>query len=541
MSESFSLALGDSLPLSLTLPDGASGLFPQAFVYDSLDVAVIGSPFDLSEVGATGRYTNAAFVPLSVGNFAALFIVYSDAGHTTEATTYEHDQDSFVVTLAQAAASGATINTPANSDSTITTGSTVAGDFSETAALDDVYWQIEDAAGTLDMYFEFAISADGSPVSVTMTGRVNGANDSLDVFAWNWGGSTWEQIGELPGQGGPSDVPHLYNLFTTHVGTGANLGKVRIRFFGTGLTGADLYVDQIFLSYAVVTRSVGYADGAIWIDTINGAPGTTAFINGTADNPVDSLANAIVLDSQLSLGRFALAPGSSITLGQAFDNHSFFGDHWTLALGGQSISSAVINGADVSGVCTGAVSPHFEGCDMGVVTVPPCHFHACGLEGAVITLGSAGDYFWDQCYSHTGTVPPTVDFGAAVGTTNLNLPHYSGGVEFENMGQPGTDTVRLEGWGELIVNVNCIGGTITVRGHFPQTDNSGGAVTIIDEGHTADERLKYVWTHAAGDDANKMTHTRASLGSPGSASSDDSLVDQVVTQVDKDTATFEQQ
>jgi len=98
MSESIAVVLGSPLPLSLTLPDGASGLFPQAVVYDSADAPVAGSPFDLTEVGATGRYTNAAFTPGAFGTFAALFIVYSNAGHTVEATTYARDQDSFTVT-----------------------------------------------------------------------------------------------------------------------------------------------------------------------------------------------------------------------------------------------------------------------------------------------------------------------------------------------------------------------------------------------------------------------------------------------------------
>jgi hypothetical protein len=97
MSESFDLSLGTSLPLSLTLPDGASGLFPQAFVYDSADSPVAGSPFDLSEVASTGRYTSSAFTPGAIGTFTALFITYTDAGHTTESGLYERDQDSFVV------------------------------------------------------------------------------------------------------------------------------------------------------------------------------------------------------------------------------------------------------------------------------------------------------------------------------------------------------------------------------------------------------------------------------------------------------------
>ena len=86
MSESFSILLGNPIPLSLTLPDGSSGLFPQAFVYDSADAQVTGSPFDLTEVGTTGRYTAAAFSPGAVGTLTAHYIIFTDSGHTTEST-----------------------------------------------------------------------------------------------------------------------------------------------------------------------------------------------------------------------------------------------------------------------------------------------------------------------------------------------------------------------------------------------------------------------------------------------------------------------
>lgn len=93
----FAIQLGGELPLSLTLGDGASGVFPQANVYDSSDVEVGGSPFDLTEVGATGRYTGASFTPFVAGTFVSRYVVYSDAGHTTELLRYERSEDSYVV------------------------------------------------------------------------------------------------------------------------------------------------------------------------------------------------------------------------------------------------------------------------------------------------------------------------------------------------------------------------------------------------------------------------------------------------------------
>jgi hypothetical protein len=76
---------------------------------------------------------------------------------------------------------------------------------------------------------------------------------------------------------------------------------------------------------------------------------------------------------------------------------------------------------------------------------------------------------------------PAIDFGAAVGDTQLNIRHYSGGIEIRNMGQVGTDTMSLEGNGQLIVAASCVGGTVAVRGNFNLTDNSGGAVTFSDD------------------------------------------------------------
>jgi hypothetical protein len=374
-------------------------------------------------------------------------------------------------------------NIAANANSTITTGTVISGDYTTTHELDGVYWQIEDDAGVIDMYFEFAIIADSRPTSVTLTGRANGINDDLDVFAWNWGAAAWEQIGHIFGQTSTADNSIAYNLFdsTAHVGTGADLGKVRVRFFGTGLTSADFYADQVFLTYEFVTQRVGYANGAIWINTINGTPGIVTFINGTADNPVDNLADAITLDATLGLHRFELGPGSSITLTQAFDNYSFSGESWILALNGQSLSSSVIRGATVSGTCIGASRPHFIESEMGVVTLPGCHLHHCCLEAA-ITLSAAGASLLDQCFSGVaGIGTPTIDFGAAIGDTQLNMRHYSGGVEILNMGQTGTDNMSLEGHGQLIINASCVGGTVAIRGHFPVTDNAGGAVTLSDD------------------------------------------------------------
>lgn len=225
-----------------------------------------------------------------------------------------------------------------------------------------------------------------------------------------------------------------------------------------------------------------YEGGAIWIDTVNGSAGTTDFESGTAFNPVDTLEDANTLAASLGLSRFRVAPGSSIVFGSAGpqSNQEFFGTGWTLDLGGQDIAGTTIQGATVSGIGTGS-GARFISCTMGDCTLADCTLIHCGLAGT-ITASAAGDYFLDGCYSEiAGAATPTFDIGAGVANTNLSFRHYSGGIEIENMNETGADTMSLEGFGQLILNANCAGGTIAIRGNFTVTDNAGGAVTLSDD------------------------------------------------------------
>ncbi|MCK5605550.1 hypothetical protein KAR91_26895 [Candidatus Pacearchaeota archaeon] len=382
--------------------------------------------------------------------------------------------------LSQITSVGAAINTAAESY-TLTTGTQSSGTFADTAALDSVYHQHTDTAGVLELYYEFDVGGDGVPTSVTVTGRINGSNDSLDgLYAYNWGGTSYDRIGDFIGQTSTVDVVRSYDLFTSHVGTGVNLGKVRIRFYAAaGLTTAELFIDQIFTSYAVVARTVGYANGAVWIDTINGSSGIVSYINGTADNPVLTLAEAITIAGNLNLSRFEIIGGSTITFGESHDSEQWSGTNWTLVLGTQSVSGSAIIGATISGICTGAVRPKFSNCTLGTVTLPPCRINGGSGFTGTLTLGSAGNFDIINCTSLVaGAATPTFDLGAAVGATNMSIRDWSGGLTFNNI--IAGDVISLEGLGGN-VNINGTGGSIFIRGIFQDVvDNTSNAVTITE-------------------------------------------------------------
>ena len=397
-------------------------------------------------------------------------------------------------------ATGAAVNLSA-SDYLLTTGVEASGTYQDTQTTNEVVHEHTDTAGALDLYYEFHIGGDGVPVSVSMIGRMNGPNDDLDgVYAYNWGTTTWDRVGAYEGSNASANSESSFSLLTGHVGTGANLGLVRIRFYAAGgLSGGSLKIDQIFISYATVNRSVGYAGGAVWINTNASNENTELFVDGTADNPVSTLAAATSIAENLGLRSFILIPGSSIVLAQSYEAYNFAGRAYAVDLNGQSVENSVFTRAHIYGNDSGAnvQGASYNECEIHSDTLGLATFDGCRLAGT-IALAQAGDYFFDRCYSAVaGTGTPGIDFGAAVGDSNVSMRHYSGGIEVFNIGVSGIDNMSLEGNGQLKINANCVGGTIAIRGHFPVTDGAGGAITLSDDARfTTSETVDAIWDKA---------------------------------------------
>lgn len=87
---------GGALNLELLLPDGNTGKYPQAHVYDSAGSEVAGSPFDLTH-SANALYRNTAYTPGSAGRYSAVYITYNDAGHTLESAKHGRAKEHFEV------------------------------------------------------------------------------------------------------------------------------------------------------------------------------------------------------------------------------------------------------------------------------------------------------------------------------------------------------------------------------------------------------------------------------------------------------------
>lgn len=364
------------------------------------------------------------------------------------------------------------------SDFTLTTGSVVSGTITNTEQFDTVYHIIDDVGSTIDVYYQFDVGSTGKAIQINWDGYIQNNAHVVSIGGWDWISSSWKSVGLVTGSN-PVIPQTAENLFFTDAmtGTGLNLGIVRCRFTSTLV--ATVATDRILVQYTVISPTVGYENGSIWIDTVNGTSGTELYVNGTADNPVDTLTDAITISNNLGIKRFFIAQNSTLQFTETMNGYFLDGIDYTLDLNGQQVDGTTITGAVVFGTATGnGGSLLFERCKFGNATLPEIAIVGSAIAG-IITASESGTYFYDRCASAVaGTATPCFDFGVIIGNTAMNMRHYSGGIEIENM-QTG-DTMSLEGNGQLIINASCTGGIIAIRGNFTVTDNASGAVTLSD-------------------------------------------------------------
>ena len=410
--------------------------------------------------------------------------------------------DTFPATQAQLgniANTGAAINTVAIGG-TLNTGTEV-GAYTDTQALDLVYNVISPSAGAFSKDYNFNIGGTGVPVSVSFSGRLFDpapTNDSIVIQVYDWVGAAWVQVGTLDGVNSAVDSVKTVILFANMVGTGANSGEVDIRFLATAIDAAtDLYIDLLYCSFSVVSSAVGYANGAIWIDTINGTSGAVANVNGTADNPSDNEVDALTLAGLIGLSRFEIGSNSLVTLFTDATGLIGTGEQWDLELAGQIVTNASVVGANVTGLAnSGSTNSKFTDCHIGACSLTPSHMTGCGIIGPLTLLGTGS---WSISSSHSeiaGSATPVLDFNG-VGAKAVNIRNYSGGMEIQNM--KAGDTMSFEGRGQLIVNANCSGGAVAIRGLFSTSGAGLGNLTITEDARYNDSKLTAALDEEIGD------------------------------------------
>ena len=127
----------------------------------------------------------------------------------------------------------------------LTSGIVSSGTYQDTHTRNGVYHVIEDDAGELDFYYDFDVG-DAYPTGFSMLAEMQGNNDNATIYVYNWVENDWDVVGQMSGEN-HFDL-HDFNgaLFSSSV---SDVGVVRLRVAGSGLSGATVSIDQILTGY----------------------------------------------------------------------------------------------------------------------------------------------------------------------------------------------------------------------------------------------------------------------------------------------------
>jgi len=370
---------------------------------------------------------------------------------------------------------------------TLTTGTQTSGTYASVDTSNGVYHVHTSVGNALDLYYDYTLAADEVAVSVIFKGRINSSNDSVYVQAYDWTTSAFVTLFTLAGVNTTTDTNQSPALVSKYTGTAANLGKVRIRIVNAVvLSSATLYVDQLLVGRTITNRSAGYEGGAVWIDTLAGTAGTGIDVNGTVDNPVLTLADAVTIAATKGLHSFRLLAGSSVTFVSAHAAEDWQGKASLIALGGQNCAGTYFQCCLLSGIVSGQIIAF--NCQVdGVTGLIGKIFESC-LNGT-LTLAAGSTYFLG-CFSNGPAAgqAPTLDLGA--GTCYVALRGYTGKMTISNL--TAGDILSFDSpAGQLILDATCTGGEVRLRG-IVDFVNGGSGVTVTRDAPAFDSTDGYM-------------------------------------------------
>lgn len=353
--------------------------------------------------------------------------------------------------------------------------------FADTQQGNLVYHIVEDDGGNTDFYYQATVGAGGKATAFKWRGYVQSNGDSTSVWYWDWVSTTYKQIDSLIGSNGTTPTDEVFDVPVGGTGTGADEGKVRLRFLSTTTTA--IATDKLLCEFTQASQSAGYQNGQIWVNTNSSNTGTVLHVDGVVDHTAGSWANAVTISGLTTdpadLTDFHILNGSTITLTGTSDNFSLFGDNWILQLASRSVAGAYIQGAAVSGICTAATEVHFEGCDVATASVQLGHFDFCTFSGTV-THTLAGDYNYHNCKSMVaGPNGPTFAKTAGQAIT-AQWRDWAGSINLTGLEVGDTITIGGAELGTIDLGSPAGAVAVEIRGIYKALVNVGSAVVNLD-------------------------------------------------------------
>ena len=217
-------------------------------------------------------------------------------------------------------------------------------------------------------------------------------------------------------------------------------------------------------------------NGGVTVDISNGVSGT-AFPIGTPHEPVDNMADALLIAATRGFTSFYINGNITLDSGLDYEQYSFYGesvDKTAITVSGSAQTErcefyeCTLTGT-LDGLCkvkNAAIA------DLNYVSGV---IELCILQGEIQLGGGADAYFLDCWAGNLLGVPPSIDLGGSGQT--LVMQNFNGYIQWKN--KSGADQANASlnaGW--VVLDSTVTAGSVTLIGVGHVEDNSTGTTTV---------------------------------------------------------------
>lgn len=261
--------------------------------------------------------------------------------------------------------------------------------------------------------------------------------------------------------------------------------------YAVNLTGANSNVGDVVNLNQVSVRSQNAAGlisnaaiefssfgNAVTIDAINGVTGTV-FPKGTAQAPVNNVADAKLIADTRGIKRFNVVGNFTFTTGDNVENFEIYGINpnktvLTFESGADTYGVDIFN-ATVQGVFDNLAT--FEDCRLLDIDMVEGYAYRCLMAGTFAVVGVGQTAFidcWDGIVQNG--VYPIIDCGG--GGRDISIKNWHGDVKIIN--KTGTDDmeINMNSGGTVLIDSTVTDGLIRCTGSMKVIDNSTGTADV---------------------------------------------------------------
>ena len=135
----------------------------------------------------------------------------------------------------------------------LTSGTESAGTYVTTEQLNNAHHTILPSGSVINGYYQFDVGVNGVGTDILWDGYVGNNGDNIEIYGYDWVSSSYKQIKTLVGKNANTNEEQSFRLTKSMTGTGADVGKVRVKFLSDGVDVAvDLNTDRIWCEYTSV-------------------------------------------------------------------------------------------------------------------------------------------------------------------------------------------------------------------------------------------------------------------------------------------------